>query len=87
MRSAWWIILLGLISSQLTGCGNDEATPQSRVGKPHVCTTFYPLTFAVERIAGDLVDLVCVAQTLVRARSCEVVRVQEALQRGARRQK
>jgi zinc transport system substrate-binding protein len=40
-------------------CGPDDDAVEMTPGKPVVYTTFYPTTYFVERIGGDLVDVVC----------------------------
>ena len=40
-------------------CGDGTSVPDQAEGRPVVYTTFYPTTYFVERLAGDLVDVVC----------------------------
>jgi len=56
MTRAFAVCLLGL----LLGCHDDpEYTAPRRTGPPVVYTTFFPTTAFVQRIAGDLVEVVC----------------------------
>lgn len=43
----------------LAGCFDEASAPQTASAKPSVYTTFYPTAYFAERIAGDLVDVVC----------------------------
>ncbi|MDP6634766.1 MAG: metal ABC transporter substrate-binding protein [Phycisphaerae bacterium] len=46
-----------LLAVTILGCSNTE-TPQQRA-IPEVYTTFYPTTYFAQRIAGDLVKIIC----------------------------
>jgi zinc transport system substrate-binding protein len=60
VRRALLSAVLLAVACALTACGSDAPEPQRPArAKPLVMTTFYPTTWMVERVAGDLVELRC----------------------------
>jgi len=55
------LLLAGLLVIFLfpLACGDGTSLPTQSAGRPVVYTTFYPTTYFVERLAGDLVEVVC----------------------------
>lgn len=59
MKRTMRLPLVGLILTLVGGCGPGDASKDAETAEPVVYTTFYPTTFFAERIAGDLVEVVC----------------------------
>lgn len=56
----WLLLLPAMAVSLLDGCSEEaSAPPARRTGPLRVYTTFYPTEYFCQRIAGDLVEVVC----------------------------
>ena len=61
----WLVLLPAMVASVVTGCSEEASTTAAqraasqRTGPLRVYTTFYPTEYFCQRIAGDLVEVVC----------------------------
>lgn len=60
MKKTAVILITVTVGILLSGCGKKpQKTTDKETGKPVAYTTFYPAKYFTERIAGELIDVVC----------------------------